>query len=147
MPPLKGIDRGINGALLQALEECGHCEQIIIADASLNIPHDAYRRDYQGDSSAQALLGIIALVPVEEGTRITCMAPDPPARTCKAMEVFRSTIGFRIESLPRNGDHRKGGLGFYDLINDSEMPTLFVRTRDILPFASARFLVGHAQEE
>jgi len=155
MPPLKGIDRGLNGQVLKALEESGHGDQIVIVDPSYAIPEGARVVDYQGDSSAQALKGILKLVPFEESKHIPefdvlAMAPDPPANTCDALNEFRKVaveLGFDLDATPRL-DKDAGELlpGFYTEANSPERSTIFFRTRDIKAYACAMFIVGHSQE-
>ncbi len=74
MPPLKGLDRGLNGSALKALEESGHGRRIAIVDASYRIPRWAQVVDYGGKTSVEALVGVLKLVP-HEG-RILLMQPD-----------------------------------------------------------------------
>src|SRR5579872_5506316 len=111
MPPLKGIDRLIDGDLLKALEETGHGQQIVIVDPSYAIPHNSQRANYHGDSSARALRSILDLVPVDQDETgdylITLMAPDPPAKNSKALRSFRTAIqDLKLETitLPRMTD-------------------------------------------
>jgi len=166
MPPLKGIDRGINGDMLKALEETGHGDRIVVVDASYSIPYGAHKVDYQGDSSVRALLGILDLVPVDEtkdggigvpnpALAITTMMPDLPSRTSPALKEFQEAFplgdqGRVLVGITRFGDEdskgEQGRRGFYDLANDPEKRTLFVRTRDQKAYACALFVVGHSQE-
>lgn len=168
MPPLKGIDRGINGDMLKALEETGHGDLIVVVDASYSIPNGAHKVDYQGDSSADALKGILALVPVDEepggpqfgvpdpSYKITAMMPDPPESTSPALEAFKKEFplgheGYVLTGITRLGEDnpRFSGentkAGFYSVANDPEKRTLFVRTRDQKAYACAMFTVGHSQ--
>ena len=150
MPPLNGIERGINGSLLKALEELGHGDRIVVVDPSYSIPENANRLDFQGDSSARALRGILELVPID--STITIMAPDPPAKGCEATIRFReATKTLSPEppfyEIPRLSESAEDGTaGFYELVNELEYPTLFVRTRDKLAYACATFIVGHSQD-
>ena len=166
MPPLKGIDRGINGDMLKALEETGHGDQIVVVDASYSIPDGAHKVDYQGDSSVRALLGILSLVPVDEVTEggfgvpnparmIAVMMPDLPVKTSPALKEFQEAFplgdqGRVLVGITRFGDESSKGplgkAGFYKTANDSERRTLFVRTRDEKACACALFVVGHSQE-
>ena len=166
MPPLKGIDRGINGDMLKALEETGHGDQIVVVDASYSIPNSAHKVDYQGDSSVRALLGILDLVPVDETTEggfgvptpalmIAAMMPDLPTKTSPALEEFQEAFplgdqGRVLVGITRLGDEASKGelgkAGFYKVANDPEKRTLFVRTRDQKAYACALFVVGHSQE-
>lgn len=162
MPPLKGIDRGINGDMLKALEEIGHGAQIAIVDASYDIPIGAQVVNYQGDSSATALRGILDLVPVDEPandigkvkSKVVAMLPDPPNKEIDSeafmafaevlptgtMPILAGTTRFGGEESA--GDANKG---FYAAANDPEKHTLFVRTRDEKAYACAMFVVGHSQ--
>lgn len=153
MPPLKGIDRGINGELLKALEESGHRDRIVVVDPSYPIPYEARVYDYGGDSSARALAGVLALVPWE-GV-VTYMEPDPePGQGRESVEAFEyetSHLEQDGEPIALNGlygrsELNEDGTGFYDIANDiEEWPTIFVRTRDDRAFACATFIVGHSQ--
>ncbi len=151
MPPLKGIDRGIDGKMLKALEETGHGDQIAVVDASYSIPKGADIVDYHGDSSARALNGILDLVPVDETEVAVVMSADPgtPGSLAGpelegAFEDHGVESGFHF----RNQDNDSLGKAFYDLANASpdERPTLFVRTRDERAYACALFVVGHSQQ-
>lgn len=151
MPPLKGIDRGINGDLLKALEETGHGDQIVIVDASYSIPRDAHKVDYQGNSSSQALRGILQLVPIEDGGSLTIMRPDSEDKGYKALSEFSEvavTFGMPVNAIRRHReDETETDYGFYDAANNSvlENQTLFVRTRDERSYGCAMFIVGHSQ--
>lgn len=153
MPPLKGIDRGLNGDCLKALEEVGHGAQIAVVDASYDIPLGAQVINYQGDSSAQALRGILALVPLDnnsgEDVDVVVMNPDLPETTCAARDAFIRVIrdlGLTDGGLRRLNEDNHLGTGFYAHVNDPEKHTLFVRTRDEKAYACATFVVGHSQK-
>lgn len=152
MPPLKGVDRGLNGNALKALEESGHEDKIVIVDPSYSIPEGAKVIDYQGDSSAQALRGILNLVPHEplalDGWDATCMAADSAEEECPARDAFKKVageLGLALGTRTRHGTDEYPG-GFYSRANGLERPTLFVRTRDEKAYACAMFIVGHSQE-
>ncbi|MEI9913567.1 MAG: RbsD/FucU domain-containing protein [Candidatus Saccharibacteria bacterium] len=152
MPPLKGIDRGINGNMLKVLEESGHGDRIVVIDPSYSVPEGAKVIDYQGDSSASALVGILRLVPSE--SVITIMDADPSNEVSNraGLEFIKSLGGAGLMAdlatpLPRlTEDAPVGQVGFYELVNGIEVPTIFVRTRDELAYACATFIVGHSQE-
>lgn len=164
MPPLRGIDRGIDGKMLCELEQIGHGGQIVIVDASYHIPFTARSVNYLGLTSAQALNGILGLVPVDairqadgsEGTPyVLCMNPDLPTKTCEALQSFEKVIANQTSILELKGVPRLANseskdeiekAGFYTLANNSDMPTLFVRTRDVLAYSCVLFAVGHSQE-
>lgn len=155
MPPLKGVDRGIDGELLKVLEESGHGEQIVIVDPSYPIPEGARLTvDYHGESSAQALRGILKYLSIEKmdeqehGPDVVFMAPDPPVIECDASIAFEEVaneLKLIVKSEPRHpfGDTEPG---FYAQANDPEKSSIFVRTRDRKAHACARFIVGHSQE-
>ncbi|HUD06827.1 MAG TPA: RbsD/FucU domain-containing protein [Candidatus Saccharimonadales bacterium] len=150
MPPLKGIDRGINGSLLKALEETGHGDHIAIVDPSYSIPEGSRVIDYQGNSSARALKGILALVPIEEESHVLLMMPDTEQHSHEAVTEFEEALGGVRETdwLTRYGKDNPSGIGFYDLVNNPSnetQNTLFVRTRDEKAFACAMLVVGHSQ--
>lgn len=158
MPPLRGIDRGLNGRALKALEESGHGRRLAIVDASYDIPAWAEVIDYTGQTSADALEGIGRLVPIEGGLDV--MLPDPGDDSEHADDAeaaffaARDRLGKVLrQALPINGLQRLDEAdpgnpedsGFYSLVNDESARTLFVRTRDVLPYACASFMIGHAQ--
>ena len=152
MPPLKGIDRGLNGNALKSLEESGHEDKIVIVDPSYSIPERAKVIDYQGDSSAQALKGILNLVPHEplalDGWDVICMAPDSAEEECSARDAFREVaneLRLGLGASTRHGTE-EFPRGFYSGANELEKSTLFVRTRDRKAYACAMFIVGHSQE-
>lgn len=161
MPPLLGIERGIDGDMLKALEEIGHGAQIAVVDASYDIPEGAHVVKYCGDSSPRALAGIIALVPVDEdmprlgGERsrsIVCMEPDDAGESGTVLEEFANTIpsDMILVAAKRNGDaayreDSRTAQGFYAVANSPEAHTLFVRTRDPRKYGCAVFTVGHNQ--
>lgn len=152
MPPFKDHDRGFNGDMYKALEEIGHGAQIAVVDPSYDIPPEAQIVNYQGDSSAGALSGILNLVPTETD-KVIIMAPDAPQTTCDAFEESSRVVdelGMSWVGLRRLSDFTPGGTeldrkGFYQVANDPEVHTLFVRTRDEKAYACAMFTVGHSQ--
>jgi len=155
MPPLKGIDRGLNGEALKALEESGHGQRIAIVDPSYAIPEDAPVVNYQGDSSATALRGILALVPTEKlhdrYDVILMRADSEQWRDCEATNAFEEVtqeMELKIGYKARVSDPHPGGpgprVGFYDHVNSPD--TLFFRTRDTKAYACATFIVGHSQD-
>jgi len=154
MPPLKGIDRGLNGEALKALEESGHGRRIAVVDASYNIPRWSQAIDYNGKTSVEALVGILKLVP-HEGN-ILLMKPDSdvteygdgPFCDIAATEVDEA-LGYpkqfgilRLDTIENDEEVP----GFYSTANDESVDTLFIRTRDTMAFACATFVVGHSQE-
>lgn len=159
MPPLKGIDRGLDGKVLKILEESGHGEQVVIVDPSYAIPEGARVVDYHGDSSAQALRGILALVPSEatkQGFDVVSMDADPDDSSLSpnALNAFKEVVaslglrlGYepRLPSWPVETSTDETEAGFYANANDPEK-SIFVRTRDPRAYACARFIVGHSQE-
>lgn len=162
MPPLKGIDRGLNGKALKALEESGHGRRLAIVDASYRIPRWAETVDYTGESSASALKGILSLLPREDSEPIILMATDPgaPDKADSAGADFELALRGHFQSNVI-GDYRyrkdeqqkqiaqdDGGVfepGFYSVADNQKEDTLFVRTRDKLPYACATFVIGHSQ--
>lgn len=167
MPPLRGIERGIDGDMLKALEELGHGQRLAIVDPSYAIPDGNSVIKYAGDSSANALKGILDLVDVDVTSHIgteeklvivSIMEPDTGDRRANAtfseleIIVMNRAIGSQVRSaysMKRLGDPASGSawgsLGFYAIVNNPETNTVFVRTRDPRPFACASFIVGHAQ--
>lgn len=161
MPPLKGIDRGLTGEALKALEESGHGRRIAIVDPSYNIPKWAQVIDYRGPNSAQALLGIVKLVPVETEEPIVFMRFDPSEedkpvaaqayRNFTETEYSEEISPFRVNKavLPRLDqdaiEQGKGDIGFYSIANNEAENTLFIRTPDTLPYACVTFVIGHSQ--
>ncbi len=160
MPPLKGIDRGLNGEALKALEELGHGNQIAVVDPSYPIPRDAEVVDYngseRGNTTDQAVNAILRLVPIEadeSGTYVNIMRPDEgevkEKREWLAAEAIAKVAldqGLSHTFQLRYGDkdsHQYNG--FYADANDPKVRTLFVRTRDQRAFACARVIVGHSQ--
>lgn len=146
MPPLKGIDRGLDGKALCALEQLGHGDQVVIVDPSYSIPRSAEVIDYHSNSSASALSGILSLVPHEKdesGYDIACMSHDIGGTICTATNAFED-VANKLE-LEMGYQTRKGEGGFYSTVNDPGKNTLFVRTRDEQAFACAKFIVGHSQ--
>lgn len=147
MPPLRGIDRGLNGNALKALEEAGHGQRIAIVDPSYNFPVNAQVLDYVGPPhTSAALRGILKLIPIEGD--VVLMAPDPGSDDRKALdkmqeELNRLEIGHGV--IPRLDEHAEDGNGFYSVVNNPESSTIFFRTRDVRTFACATFIVGHAQ--
>lgn len=171
MPPLKGIDRGLTGEVLKALEESGHGRRLAVVDASYNIPRWAQTVDYRGQTSAEALAGVLALVPVDEES-ITIMVCDPSDENKNSTEaegIFKDVVvkaGYNKNySLAERGYDQlaeeaamiesEGGATieeftasikpFYDLANNPDEDTLFIRTPDTLPYACATFVIGHSQ--
>jgi hypothetical protein len=153
MPPLKGIDRGLTGEALKALEESGHGRRLAIVDASYNIPRWAQTVDYRRETSSQALMGILRLVPVE-GDHIDLMSPDPDDDKPTSHEAYirlSSCIEHLFDGHKQGNVHRldeqenAGEKGFYSLANNQEEDTLFFRTSDKLPYACATFIIGHSQ--
>lgn len=161
MPPLKGIDRGLNGEALKALEESGQGRRIAIVDASYNIPRWAQVVDYAGKTSLEALVGILKLVPWEgsillmlpdEGTEPSQWGKNGPYCDVAVTELdnefdYPEAHGIsRLDGPTINSVTEKKLPGFYSIANDESVDTLFVRTRDEMPYACATFIVGHAQE-
>ncbi|HSX36684.1 MAG TPA: hypothetical protein VLG13_00985 [Patescibacteria group bacterium] len=161
MPPFRErrvlIDRNLDGDLLKFLRDVGHGHRINIVDASYDIPASSRVFKYPG-TSAQALLGIAVLIPVE-ADKVTIMAPDPgsedksinvQARTAFAKGAFALASAYEfvdlgIDYLSRNAE-ADGELGFYGLANESTASHSFIRTIDELPFACASLVVGHSQK-
>lgn len=156
MPPLKGIDRGLTGKALKALEESGHGRRVAIVDASYNIPGWAQVVTYRGETSLQALLGILSLVPFEN--EIWLMVPDgnggqttddESGPFCDdAVDALDKTFDYPHITAVHRFDSVSDGeteIGFYPLANDSTTDTLFIRTVDRMPYACASFIIGHMQ--
>lgn len=169
MPPLRGIDRGLDGNALKALEESGHGRRLAIVDASYDIPRWAQVVNYLGQTSAEALHGIASLVPIEEDS-LTLMYPDIDDHSKLADDAYEAfltvhgqllkELGSKItigslyrkdaadlsELLQDADDAEEEEEGFYSVANNEAQDTLFVRTRDTLPYACATFIVGHSQQ-
>jgi L-fucose mutarotase/ribose pyranase (RbsD/FucU family) len=163
MPPFrKGpivVDRRFDGEALHALRDAGHGRRINIVDASYDTPEGATKIRFPG-SSADALSGIVRLIPIEAG-EVTYMQPDPEADT----DIAR-TAGKRFERVVKslaeqenpikielNERYRENGAelaesgrpGFYSLANTGNEQRIFVVTVDSLPFACASLVIGHSQ--
>lgn len=159
MPPFREerlVDRGLSGRALRVLEESGHGRRVAIVDTSYPIPRWAETVDYRGRSSADALLGVVRLIPVEG--EVEFMSPDPEdsrEEAKEALEAFNQVF-IKLESeIPELQDqvgerHRLDKdeperVGFYSLVNNEEVDTLFIRTADRLPYACATFVIEHSQ--
>ena len=156
MPPLKGIDRGLTGRALKALEESGHGRRLAIVDASYNIPRWAQVIDYRGETSTEALKGILRLIPVEGNLGI--MVPDTTDSSGgiqgergpfvdEAVEEAAKVLEGRTVDFLDRFDRDSGKLGFYSVANNPAEDTLYIRTPDRLPYACATMLIGHMQTE
>ncbi|MBI2009112.1 hypothetical protein HYS84_01730 [Candidatus Saccharibacteria bacterium] len=159
MPPFREerrVDRGLPGKALRALEESGHGRRMAIVDTSYPIPRWAETVDYRGRSSADALLGVVRLIPVEG--KVEFMSPDPNDSregAKEALEAFNQVFVKLESEIPELQDrvgerHRLDhdeldGIGFYSITNDSEVDTLYLRTGDRRLYACATFLIGHSQ--
>jgi L-fucose mutarotase/ribose pyranase (RbsD/FucU family) len=159
MPPFREgpviVTRKLDGETLQELRTIGHEHQVNIVDASYDIPRGARTVNFPG-SSAEALLGIARLIPIEDDA-VSVMVRDRgwgdenPAQATTAFEevaVRLRSEGIDLKELihsHRNYDAGSPkGAGFYDVAN-SAPAALFVRTIDDLPFACASLVVGHSQ--
>lgn len=159
MPPFREerrVDRGLPGKALETLERSGHLRRMAIVDTSYPIPRWAEEVDYRGRSSADALLGVVRLVPVEGVVEF--MSPDPDDNREEAKEALKAFNQAFVElesEIPelqdqvgerhRLDDDEPEGVGFYSLANDPHADTLFLRTGDRLPYACATFVIGHSQ--
>lgn len=170
MPPLIGIDPGIDGKMLKAFEELGQGSRIVIVDANYAIPQGAHTLDYHGSSSAEALGGTLALVPVEpDGHKVTnirhgwvyALGAESPEGVDAVLGELKKAVkdcpqkGVMVESVTPVGNNERlfgdsiAHLGFIAFANNRELrdSTLFVRTRDQRLNACALFVVGHAQSD
>lgn len=169
MPPFRAgpieVDRRFDGETLRELRDIGHGHRINIVDASYDIPRGAKVVNFPG-SSADALVSVFRLIPVE-GDMVTIMGADHifgPEQAEKALsketrELLTSAYGLFDRALdvilkevikegeindlaiiPRDGEH-----GFYEIANNPDQASLFIRTIDELPFACATLLAGHSQ--
>ncbi|HTB49205.1 MAG TPA: hypothetical protein VK712_03925 [Verrucomicrobiae bacterium] len=167
MPPFRQgpieVDRRLDGEALHELREVGHGRRITIVDASYDIPDGVKTIKFPG-SSAEALLGIVRLVPLEEGSVVEYMRPDPSLeessqtviaarvafrKAAEALDEQAGRIGINLYPLYRKDEdeaaQNSGDPGFYSVANNEGQRHLFVRTIDDLPFACASFVVGHSQ--
>src|SRR3990167_9280168 len=123
--------------MLKALEEIGHGAQIAVVDASYDIPKESQTVDYQGDSSASALKGILNLVPTDNDI-VIAMGSDEHDKPCPALKETYDALGsapithiYVVQRLgEENGEDVLSRQGFYAIANNPEKNTLFVRTRD-----------------
>jgi L-fucose mutarotase/ribose pyranase (RbsD/FucU family) len=164
MPPFREnpviVDRRLDGEALHELRDMGHGHRVNIVDASYDIPRGARVIKYPG-SSAEALLGIVRLIPIEGDVEIMerdaeLADADPLAQNISAKashafeEVETKLAEDDIDLITfvwnyRNGEaDSNGDGGFYD-VADNAPKNLFVRTVDDLPFACASLIVGHSQ--
>lgn len=150
MPPLKGMDSGLNGELLKALWEAEQNSQIaLIGDKMADeIPLYAKSAPYKINSTAKALEVILKHVPTLEGSSVLLMRSDAFEVECPelrdAMRVARNA-GLDIEVVPRLGsDSENGYPGFFELVNDPGEETLYVPTLDERRYACARIVVGYS---
>lgn len=150
-----------DGETLSELRDVGHGHRINIVDASYDIPRSSRRVDFP-QSSAEALLGVARLIPIEDDLVIV-MSPDPELGGKETKEVLedingvawrkfeamRRILGDRrlkmIEGRYRYGKDESDCVGFYDLANNPDEAHLFMRTIDDLPFACASLVAGHSQ--
>jgi L-fucose mutarotase/ribose pyranase (RbsD/FucU family) len=171
MPPFREgpieVDPRFDGEALHELRDIGHGHRVNIVDRSYDIPRGARTIKFPG-SSADALLGIVRLVPLEEGSIVEYMRPDATIETAiegsnsvnfAARSAFRDAaevlvkqprrIGINLYPLYRKDEdesaQNSGDPGFYTVANSGDERHLFVRTIDDLPFACASLVVGHSQ--
>lgn len=159
MPPFREerlVDRGLPGKALEALERSGHLRRMAIVDTSYPIPRWAEEVDYRGRSSADALLGVVRLVPVEGVVEFMSPDPDDNREEAKeALETFNQVFVELESEIPELQDkvgerHRLDidepeRVGFYSLVNNQEVDTFFIRTNDRHLYACATFIIGHSQ--
>ena len=152
MPPPKGIDRGLDGTALKALEEAGHGRRVVIVDPSYDIPPNVEVVNYHGDSSSNALRGILQLMPVDDGY-LTIMDRDESTVLEGHLDTEQNEndmfdeIAEEFDLIPcyvKRLDDDKSG--FYSQANTTETRSLFIRTRDTRAYACAMFVLGHSQE-
>ncbi len=165
MPPFRTgpieVDRRFDGNVLRELRDIGHGHRVNIVDASYDIPRGTRVVKFPG-SSADALKGIVQLIPVEND-RLDIMIPDPvvadeshylvahaECRFRAAADKLRDPSGPNINLVAvfhnRYAGQEEGTpTGFYDLANNHGINTLFVRTIDELPFACVSLVAGHSQ--
>lgn len=161
MPPFREgkieVDRRLDGETLQELRDIGHGHRITIVDASYDIPRGSRVLKFPG-SSADALLSVIKLIPIEDTAFEVMDADSDWEADGEATEVERraGAAFTRVEDELveieggeiQNGiayKPRKGENGFYATANNPNEPGLFIRTTDDLPFACVTFLAGHSQ--
>jgi L-fucose mutarotase/ribose pyranase (RbsD/FucU family) len=138
---------------LHELRDIGHGHHVNIVDDSYDIPRGAKMIRFPG-SAAEALLGVVRLVPVEGSVEImvrddNLAAADPNEEhvSARARDAFGAALaqaeaeGIELET---EGFQREGEDGFYDRANNAPN-SLFIRAVDPLPFACAALTVGHAQ--
>lgn len=173
MPPFreKGVkvDRKLDGDALKMLRDVGHGHRINIVDASYNIPEGAQVIKFPG-TSAEAYSAVLHLIPVDEDMdAVTIMGVDrsldDDEAALRAMGAFSDverqlneeglgsndnpgterdwSESFAINRLSQ--ESLLGGEGFYDIANNPNVASTFIRTIDELPFACASIVVGHSQ--
>lgn len=165
MPPFREgpiiIDQRIDEDLIYVLRKAGHGVRLNIVDRSYDVPPDAEKLKFPG-SSADALLGIVRLIPVEDNS-VTIMLPDTDHAPETHPTSFMAGVAFEdvvaqlraqnnpVELEELAGVYRKddvpGGSdpGFYNLAKNPDERHIFVHTIDDLPFACVSLVVGHSQ--
>jgi L-fucose mutarotase/ribose pyranase (RbsD/FucU family) len=164
MPPFREgpiiVDRRFDADALYELRRIGHEHQINIVDASYDIPRGAKVIKFPG-SSAEALLGIVRLIPIEKDSveimeRDAELEQDDPdgqhisAQASHAFEDALETarhendIDLDVHWNYRHVQAGSNGAGFYDDANNAPN-SLFVLTTDDLPFACVSLVAGHSQ--
>jgi L-fucose mutarotase/ribose pyranase (RbsD/FucU family) len=164
MPPFRKrtiIDPRFDGEALHELRDIGHGHRINIVDASYDIPRGARVIKFPG-SSADALLGIIRLIPIEDN-EVAIMEQDAEFANSPLSHIARrASLAFEqiVDKLPAKNEPEllrrrrlteeevldtPGNVGFYELANRNIEQSLFVRTTDELPFACASLVAGHSQ--
>lgn len=161
MPPFRNqevkVDPNFNGNVLGTLRDIGHGRRINLVDRSYDIPEGTTILDYPG-STADALLGVVRLIPVEEDL-VTIMNPDPDIDPdTAAYDAHRDFVALavtlRAEDKPislspvfrRDEDEDSGASGFYALASNPNERHIYIRCMlEELPFACATLVAGHSQ--
>ncbi len=164
MPPFRKrpilVDPRFDGDALKELRDIGHGHRVNVVDASYDIPRGAKIVKFPG-SSADALKGIVRLIPVEDD-RVDVMLRDPELRDVpndsvyiqadhefdEAMAQLIDTDRIELEIYHRFRQTEQEEIepeGFYAMANEHGDNTLYVLTIDELPFACASIVAGHSQ--
>ena len=155
MPPFREgpikVDRRFDGDALKELREIGHGHAINIVDASYDIPRGSKVIRFPG-SSADALLGVVRLIPIEGEVVIMDRdeemdATDPRAESVSAIasRLFEEALDIARNDGVELDCHWVLRDGFYEDANNAPY-ALFIRTIDTLPFACALLDTGHSQQ-
>jgi len=148
------IDPRFNNKPLQELSAMGASHRITIVNANYDIPGGMQSVGFPG-SSADALLGIARLIPIEE--EVIILRHENQVRDVIEYEsgraFYRADMTLRNQEPPiilklknrcqSTADNLFKRPGFYQVISNPYEQHLFVRTIDELPFACCSLVVAH----